>query len=303
MDWLDLPPLNSLRAFAALAATGSFTRAGEELGVTQAAVSQQVKALETRLGVGLVERSGRSIALTAEGISLAAGLEAGFAQMRRSLEALTRLDAARPLQITMSPAFAAEWMLPRIPEFQRRHPEITLLLNPSAEIMELKPGGIDLAVRYLERPPRKSAARPLLVLDTGVIGTPALLGRPATRDPQALASLPWLEELGRNDVAQWFQRRGIVPDRPLSVTRMPGGLIMQAVRRGVGVTISVRDYFAEDIRSGSVVVAFPEAASASFYLFTAPGPTRPAVKTFLAWLRRKAGAETAKHRPKESAPS
>ncbi len=288
MDWLDLPPLNSLRAFAALAATGSFTKAGEELKVTQAAVSQQVKALETWLGLALVARSGRSVALTAEGASLASGLEAGFTTMRKSIEALIGTDAERPVQITTSPAFAAEWLLPRMPEFQRRHPEITLLLNASAEIMELKPGGIDLAIRYREHRSEETGERPILLFDTAIVGTPALLGRAETEDPQALTALPWLEELGRNDVANWFERHGIRPNRPPAITQMPGSLIMQAVRRGAGITLSVKDYFAEDLRSGTLVAAFPEPASAAFYLLTAPGPVRPAVQTVLKWLRSKA---------------
>ncbi len=291
MDWLGLPSLNSLRAFAAVAETGSYTQAGERLNVTQAAVSQQVKSLETWLGLSLVNRSGRGIVLTAEGLNLARGLDAGFSAIRKSIEALTGTDATRPVQMTMSPAFASEWMLPRIQEFQHLHPEITLMLNPTVEIMDLKPGGIDLAIRYKERPTQGQEGRPFLVFDTAVIGAPSLLGGRASRNPERLMELPWLEELGRNDVADWFERRGMKPDRPLAITQMPGNLIMQAVRRGAGITLTVRNYFTDDIRSGTVVAAYPEPASAAFYVLTAPGAVRPAVKTFLSWLRRKAAAE------------
>ena len=125
MIWSGLPSLSSLRAFAAVAETGSYSKAGAQLNVTHAAVSQQVKSLETRLGVGLVVRAGRGITLTAEGANLARDLDTGFAAIRRGIETLTGADAARPVQITMSPAFAVEWLMPRIPEFQRLHPEIT----------------------------------------------------------------------------------------------------------------------------------------------------------------------------------
>ena len=102
MDWSDLPSLNSLRAFAAVAETGSYSRAGTALNVSHAAVSQQVKALEARLGVTLVVREGRGITLTAEGAALARDLATGFAAIHRGVEALTGADATRPVQVTIS---------------------------------------------------------------------------------------------------------------------------------------------------------------------------------------------------------
>ncbi len=130
MDWSQLPSLTSLRAFAALADGKSYTRAATALNVSHAAVSQQVKALEERLGVSLVVRVGRGIMLTSVGASLARDLETGFAAIRRGVETLTGADVSRPVQITTSPAFAVEWLMPRIAEFQQLHPKITLMLNP-----------------------------------------------------------------------------------------------------------------------------------------------------------------------------
>ena len=95
MDWSDLPPLNSLRAFCAVAETGSYAAAGARLNVTQAAVSQQVKSLEAHLDVSLAVREGRGIRLTPEGLALARDLGAGFAAMRRGVESLTVSTAAR----------------------------------------------------------------------------------------------------------------------------------------------------------------------------------------------------------------
>ena len=96
MDWRSLPPLSALRAFAALAETGSFTRAGAALNVSHAAVSQQVRALEERLGVPLLPRDGRRGALTPEGERLAAALETAFDGIRRAVDELTGGDAAAP---------------------------------------------------------------------------------------------------------------------------------------------------------------------------------------------------------------
>jgi LysR family transcriptional regulator, glycine cleavage system transcriptional activator len=285
--WSEIPSLSSLRAFAALASTGSYTKAGAVLNVTQAAVSQQVKSLETWLGVSLVNRSGRGIVLTTEGNGLARGLDTGFAVIRDSLEALTKARATRPVQITMSPAFAAEWMLPRISEFQDLHPEITLMLNPTVEIMDLKSGGIDLAIRYKDRRTEEKEGYPILVFDAVVIGSPELLGEHTLNDPRNLIDVPWLEELGTNDVADWFERQGVELDRMPTITRMPGNLITQSIRRGDGISHTLKDYFIDDIRSGTVVTGYREPAFGAFYIHTAPGPVRPAVKTFLSWLKTK----------------
>ena len=148
MDWRSLPSLSALRAFAALAQTGSFTRAGEALNVSHAAVSQQVRALEERLGVPLLPRDGRRGVLTAEGERLAAALDTAFLAIGRAVDEVTGADAWRPLQVTTTSAFAMSWLMPRLSEFRHEHPQIELMLNPTAQLVELAPGGVDVAIRF-----------------------------------------------------------------------------------------------------------------------------------------------------------
>jgi len=293
MDWPQLPSLTSLRAFAALADGKSYTRAATALNVSHAAVSQQVKALEERLGVSLVTRAGRGIALTMEGELLARDLEIGFAAIRRGVDVLGGAGASRPVQITMSPAFATEWLMPQISEFQVQHPEITLMLNPTGEVVELKPGGVDLAIRYRSSDRLKSDVTSVLISDTVVIGTPSLIGTRALRDPAMLMDMPWLQELGTNEVAEWMARRGVKLDRPLIINHMPGNLIMEAVRRGDGITYTARAFFQDEIRSGQVVVLHSEPAFGHYYIETCPGVMRPPVKTFVNWLKTKTETVTA----------
>ena len=106
MEWSGMPPLNGLRAFSALAETGSYKKAGALLHVTHAAVSQQVRLLEERLGVRLAVREGRGVRLTAEGLSLVRDLESGFATIRREVDRLEKAAATHPVQLSTSPAFA-----------------------------------------------------------------------------------------------------------------------------------------------------------------------------------------------------
>ena len=293
MEWSELPSLTSLRAFAALAERKSYTRAATALNVSHAAVSQQVKALEERLGVSLVTRAGRGIALTMEGELLARDLEIGFAAIRRGVDVLGGAGASRPVQITMSPAFATEWLMPRIAEFQVQHPEITLMLNPTGEVVELKPGGVDMAIRYRSSDRLGNDVTSVLISDTVVIGTPALIGTRALRDPAMLMDMPWLQELGTNEVAEWMARRGVKLDRPLIINHMPGNLIMEAVRRGDGITYTARAFFRDEIRSGQVVVLHSEPAFGHYYIETCPGVMRPPVKTFVNWLKTKTETVTA----------
>ncbi len=293
MDWSQLPSLTSLRAFAALADGKSYTRAATALNVSHAAVSQQVKALEERLGISLVTRAGRGIALTMEGELLARDLEIGFAAIRRGVDVLGGAGASRPVQITMSPAFATEWLMPRIAEFQVQHPEITLMLNPTGELVELKPGGVDTAIRYRSSDRLEKDVTSVLISDTVVIGTPALIGLRALRDPAMLMDMPWLQELGTNEVAEWMARRGVKLDRPLIINHMPGNLIMEAVRRGDGITYTARAFFQDEIRSGQVVVLHSEPAFGHYYIETCPGVMRPPVKTFVNWLKTKTETVTA----------
>lgn len=277
-----LPSLNSLRAFSLVARTGSFVSAAAHLNVTQAAVSQQVKALEGWLNVSLVQRSGRGVSLTTEGISLSRDLEVSFDLMQKSVNQILEKDAQRPVRITTSPAFASEWLMPRISEFQTLYPKITLMLNPTAEIMELD--GFDLAIRNFDRRSTNISGTHFLFADNVIVGTPELLGQKEIVHPKMLINSPWLEELGTKNVEDWFQRHDVDVEKVISITQMPGSLIMQAVRRGAGITLTVRDYFDEDIKAGRIVAAYLEPKLGSFRIILGSENPSTSTKTFVKWL-------------------
>lgn len=295
MDWSDLPSLNALRAFAAVAQEGSFSQAGTALNVSHAAVSQQIKALEARLGVTLVVREGRGIALTAEGEALARDLARGFAAILEGVEALTGVDTTRPVQVTMSPAFAVSWLMPRIMDFQHQHPGITLMLNPTGEVMGLTPGGIDMAIRFGDGRWPGMDVTPLLLPDMVVVAARELIGTREIADPAILVDLPWLQELGTDEIAQWMGRQGITPKGPLMITHMPGNLIMEAVRRGDGLTYTARCFVDKEVRSGQLVELSSENDTGGYYIVTRPGVLRAPVRAFVSWLKREAASETATH--------
>jgi LysR family transcriptional regulator, glycine cleavage system transcriptional activator len=289
MDWRAMPSLTALRAFAALAATGSFTAAGAALNVSHAAVSQQVRALEDRLGVTLVRRDGRRVALTADGARLAATLDGAFLSIRRAVAELTGADAARPLQVTTTPSFAVSWLMPRISDFRHRHPEIELMLNPTVEIIELAPGGVDVAIRFGEG--TWTGLRSELLFETSfvVVGARSLIGDRDITAPEQLLDLPWLQELGTNEISNWLRGRGVLSPKTENVTHLPGYMVLEGMRAGEGITSTARVFVERDVAEGRLVVLFEDLhPTTGYYIVTRPGVMRPPLKAFVAWLRRHA---------------
>lgn len=287
MDWRTLPPLSALRAFAALAETGSFTGAGAALNVSHAAISQQVRGLEDRLGTTLVNRDGRRMALTPQGRRLAAVIGPAFLSIRHAVVELTGADAARPLQVTMTPSFAVSWLMPRISEFRHRNPQVELMLNPTADVVELEPGGIDVAIRFGggEWPGLQSE----LLLETSfvVVGARSLIGDRPIREPRDILGFPWLQELGTNEIALWLRRQGVVAPKTENVTHLPGYMVLEGIRAGEGITATARAFVEQDVEDGRLVVLFEDLRpGVGYFIVTRPGVQRPPLKAFVAWLKR-----------------
>ena len=141
-------PLNSLRAFYVSAKHQSFTRAADELCVTQTAVSQQVKGLESRLGTTLFNRMPRGIALTVEGLRLFPVVEKVFSELTVSLENLCLGVSREPLNLGVVGTFALHWLLPKLDSFYRQHPEIELRISTNNNVADAFSEGLDYIVRF-----------------------------------------------------------------------------------------------------------------------------------------------------------
>lgn len=291
MNWNDLPPLPALRAFSAFAETGNLTRAGEALNVTHAAISQQLRALERHMGVALVNRSGRALTLTPDGKALARALAEGFATIAEAVEDLSTTQAERPVHVSVTPAFAANWLVPRLSEFQEMHPDIDLTLDPSAKLADLSPGGVDIAVRYGAGNWAGLECEPLILTPMAVVGTPGLVkDRPLDNmTVEELAELPWMDEIGTSEASNWLRRRGVDPSIMGPRLHMPGNLVLDAARAGRGIAISARLFVEPDVAAGRLTILFEEPdAGYGYHLVTRPGVLRPAVRHVLRWLKRTA---------------
>ncbi|WP_299814083.1 LysR family transcriptional regulator [uncultured Roseibium sp.] len=287
MDWRSLPSLNSLKTFAAVAETKSLSAAGRELNVTHAAISQQVKSLENFLGLQLVVREGRGIVLSPEGEQLFEGLSRGFEAILETLDELLREDIARPLNITVTPSFAVSWLMPRINDFRLKHPDIELMLNPTAEVVELKPGGVDLAIRFGKGDWPGFESELFICTNFAVVGASCLIGDKRIEKPEDILEFPWLSEYGTNELTIWMERQGVVPTGKLNITHLPGYMVLEGVRRGEGISATAKMFLEADIATGNLKVLFEEGVypGTGYHLVTRPGVKRPPLKAFMSWLR------------------
>ncbi len=284
-----LPPLAQLRAFAALAQTGAMSTAGDELNVSHAAISQQVRALEAHLGLKLITKDGRGVALTAEGAQLGQTLIQAFGAIARDVEALTEADTGRPLRLTTTPMFASGWLMPRIADFHTAHPEAELMVNPTPSLADPEPGGFDLAIRYGHGDWPGLDAELLVESDFLIMASRKLIGDRAIKSPRDLLGYPWMQELGTNEVAEWLAAKGVTEARVKSLIHLPGNLLLDGLRAGQGVAATSRTFVAPDIARGDLRVLFTDADSGTgYFIVTNPGVQRPQTRTFIRWLRRQA---------------
>ena len=288
IDWSSLPSLSALRAFCAFVQTGSVAQAGAALNVSHAAISQQLRSLESHLGIALFDRSNRALVLTPEGADLARALEDGFGQISAAVAALSETEAQRPLNIGCTPTFASAWLMPRLPAFQAENPGIDMVLSPSAAITDPSPGGIDVALRYGDGPWPGFDATWLMPAPLVAVAAPSLVKDGVPKDPEALLAFPWLEEVGATESTSWLKAQGLEGKRMKSRTELPGNLMLDGAQRGQGIAVTTLVAVAEDLAAGRLVEIFRDRPSAGYFMLTRPGIMRPPLKAFARWIRREA---------------
>lgn len=289
IDWRHMPPLSALRAFSALAEAGGVEEAGARIGVTHAAISQQIRALEAHLGFALVERGGRRLGLTAEGRRLAEVLQGSFAAIASTIDDLAGADAARVLRITTTSTFAGGWLLPRLADFRAKHPGIDLVIDPTAESRDIGREA-DLGIRYGNGGWPGLVSKLVLRSGVVVVASPKLVPEGAASTLADLAKLPWLQELGTSEATAFLEKHGLQRAMGAGMTSMPGTLLLDAARDGQGVAISVRAFMQADLNAGRLRLLHEDHGREGYFLVTRPGILRPALQVFCDWLLKQAGS-------------
>ncbi|HKJ77472.1 MAG TPA: transcriptional regulator GcvA [Gammaproteobacteria bacterium] len=286
-----LPSLTALRAFEAAARHRSFTRAAEELHVTPAAVSQQIKQLEEHLGVPLFRR-GKVLALSEAAAASVGSLSDAFDQLERAVDRLRPRQGAGPLVVSAPPAFAARWLVTRLDDFHTRHPDIELRLLATRRLVDFAVEDVDVAVRFGSGPYTDLHAERLMPEAIVPVAAPELAE--AIRTPADLADCVLLhDDLHAGDPAfpdweTWLASLEVNPEQPLRIRRFgDSNLVIQAAGAGLGVALVWHSLVVDELRAGRLVRLLDHSLPTDhgYHLVTLPDRVQtPKVAAFRAWL-------------------
>lgn len=287
MDWNTFPSLTALRAFAAAAEFRNLTKAAAALNVTHSAVSQQIRGLERHLDTRLVTRTRHGISLTSQGEFLAAGLLEVFAKMESLTESVSSVEAVRPLVVSATPMFSSAFLMPRLSTFIEEHPHIELRIDSTIQAVDLRPGGIDLAIRYGTGKWSGLKAQMVLPGCLTVVASGDLIGKRVLKEPSELLDFTLLQEHASVEFDLWLEKVGVSPNANRRVVRMPGNMLLDGIRRGDGIGATVPAFIVDELRSGKLIALFDDPIpEIGYYMVTLPGAVRPAAKSFMGWLSK-----------------
>jgi LysR family transcriptional regulator of beta-lactamase len=284
-------PLNALRAFEASARHLSFTLAGLELRVTQAAVSHQVRSLEEMLGVRLFRRLPRGLALTDEGQALLPVLSESFGRIRATLDRFENGHFREVVTVGVVGTFATGWLLPRLRSFSEAHPYVDLRILTNNNRVDLAGEGLDCAIRFGDGSWHGTEAIPLLAAPLSPVCAPHIAGR--LREPADLGREVLLRSYRSDEWARWFAAadtacpviRGTVFDSSVTMA--------EAAAQGVGVALLPVRMFMHELRQGRLVQAFEVEIAVGGYWLTSlkSKPETAGLRAFRSWLLETVAAD------------
>lgn len=287
----QLPPLNGLRAFEVSGRCLNFRAAADEMGVTQGAVAQHVRNLEAYLGVQLFERLPKGLAFTSSGRSYHVNVAASFEALRVATGHL-KPEPGKVL-VSVTPTFAAKWLIPNLPDFSAKHPEIDLRILATEKVSSFHGDGIDLAVRQGEPPFGASLDAQLLFRQEVIaVAAPSLVDEqtlPVSTD--ALSLMPRLHDT--HDLWPEFLKLHNIPDNGGHGLRLSQtALTVDAALFGQGVALVSRFLVAADIEAKRLIQVTPRTMSGKqdFYLLVSrKAKKNTAIQTVMAWFLAQAG--------------
>lgn len=282
-----LPPLTALRAFEAVARHLSFTRAAEELGMTQAAVSYQIRILEERVGALLFLRRPRQIALSEVGARLAPDVSKAFDILRESFAGLSD-PAEGMLSLTVVPTFASRWLAANIGLFQLSHPDIAVRIDTEPGLVDFSQSNVDAGIRATHTLGPGLVGHRLLKVEFAPILHPDLIEKYDIREPVDLLRVP---QLTPDDpwLSAWLQLVGVdVPALPKAFVSLGTQYLeAAAAMAGRGVAMMTPPFYADEIAAGRLAQPFPTVGwEGHYYYFCYPESRRnnPRIRAFRDWI-------------------
>ena len=284
-----LPPLKALPAFEQAAHHLSFSAAARELNLTHGAISRQMNSLETHLGVRLFRRLNRRIELTDAGSTFLPAARAALDVVEASAARLSAGARQGPLVVSCLPTFMMRWLIPRLYDFNARHPAIDVRLSASSAAVDFAREGIDVAIRMGAPPwPEGIEAQAFMNEEIGPVCSPALAARRKLRQPADLRHHALLHTETRPDAwADWLAR-----SRTADIDASKGQRFehfyfqLEAAVAGLGVAVAPRPLVTEDLKLGRLVAPFGFVRSGRRYCLIYPAELAglPKVRTFRSWI-------------------
>lgn len=287
-----IPSMGALAAFESAARHQSFTAAADELAVTQSAVCRQIASLEDFVGVKLFRRTRRGVVLTEAGVNYSRSVRDRLDEVERdTLEVMAKGGPGGSLELGVVPTFATQWLLPRLPDFHRLHPGITLHFAPRTRPFLFDDSTLHAAI-YAGPAGWPGTESHFLMHEAMVaVASPALV--PGDLQPQDLAGHTLLQASTRPHAwRQWFAAQGVVAPNDMAGPRMElFSMLAKAAVHGLGVALIPRLLIEDDLAAGRLrqVVRFEWMSDRSYYLIypQAPAP-RQALQVFSEWLQAQA---------------
>lgn len=280
-----LPPLHAVRAFEAAGRLQSISLAAEQLHVTPAAISRQIRQLEDFLGVQLFVREHRAVRLSRAGQSYLKAVCTHLDGLRRATQHVSTLRPAVDLRLCVPPTFAARWLIPRLAAFHQQHPSIGVQINTNVEWVDLDSQGLDAAIRFGNGHWSGLNAMPLTRNVIAPVCAPGMLGTSRLPlSPDYLAGKTLLYSLTRpDDWYEWMQAARLMPPRVHRLEYESSMLAYQAVLSGLGFGIAQCALVREELASGSLVTPFEVDVDlgARTYYFVWPRQARPSPEFLL----------------------
>ena len=291
-----LPPLNALKAFEAAARYESFTRAAEELCVTQGAVSHQVKALEAELGIKLFSRERQRLIITEAGREYLVVLRDAFDRIAVGTERLVQRQSSGVITVSTSPDFAAKWLVNRLGRFAETHPGIDLRVSATLHHVDFAREDVDLAVRHGDGNWAGLDVVRLCTEQLFAVCSPKLLvGRNRITKPSDVLKFPLLHLDDSNAWAKWFEAVDLkVADHLHGPVLNRASMVIDAAIDGQGIALARTTLAATDLINGRLVRPFAEALRLSkAYWIVCPKATSalPKITTFRDWLLAEAASD------------
>ena len=224
--------------------------------------------------------------MTAEGARLAQAVAEGFRLIGTAVEELASTAPGSPVRVTLTPTFAAQWLMPRLKSFWSAHPEVPISLHPEKRVIDLRREGIDLGIRFGNGKWPGLEAEFLTAAHYVIVGAPSLLQGRENLTTAELSAMPWVIEEDWPEALSWLRSFGLRPDA-LNISYIPTEeLALSAARQGYGLHVEAAALMEADVESGALrIVGRVMDDSLAYYLVSRPGPKRPELKTFIKWIK------------------